>query len=178
MIIGFIGNMGSGKTLSMVRRAYQKFRKGYTIYSNIELNFPHNSYTIDDIIAYADSGKRFYKSIWLLDEAHIFMDSRNSASKKSKLLSYWILQTRKADIELLFTTQNFFQIDIRLRNMCDDIVECYKKAYKDEFIILNRHNIIRMEGIMNHIIYFKAKPIYPLYDTLEIVRNIMVTEKK
>lgn len=174
MIIAFIGNMGSGKTLSMVRHAYKKYRKGFTIYSNIKLNFPYKEYDLQMIMDYAQNGKTFYKAIFLLDEAHIFLDSRMSASKRNRILTYFILQTRKADIELCYTTQNFMQVDIRLRNQTDDIIECYKKPYKDKLMILNRHNIIRMEGILQHIYFFEANNIYPLYNTLEIVKNIVI----
>lgn len=177
MIFGFVGNMGGGKTLSMVRRAYIKYKRGYTIYSNITLNFPHQEYTLDDILHYSEMGKTFYKAIFLLDEAHIFVDSRMSASKRNRILSYFILQTRKADIQLLYTTQNLFQVDVRLRNMSDAVVECYKKPYKDGYVIMNRWNIIRMEGIIQHVQIFKANPIYPLYNTYEIVKNIMPIEE-
>jgi thymidine kinase len=105
MIVGFIGDMGSGKTLSMVRLAYSLHLKGYTIYSNFKLFFPFEYFTLQDILSYAENSQNFTNTVFLIDEAHIFMDSRRSASARNLALSYFILQTRKQNVWLFFTTQ-------------------------------------------------------------------------
>jgi hypothetical protein len=95
LISGLIGRMGSGKTLSCVRYAYQYWKQGYKIYSNINLKFPYTPYNIQDLINWTSNDYDLQKSIILLDEAHIFLDSRNSANKRNKIISYFLLQTRK-----------------------------------------------------------------------------------
>lgn len=174
MIIGFIGNMGSGKTLSLVKEAYALYRKGYTIFSNINLSFPHEEYNIQDLLAYAENQKTFYKSVFILDEAHIFLDARTSISKINRALSYWLLMSRKADIILLYTTQQFRNVDIRLRKNTDIIVECKRKEIKNKGImfIMNYIMIIELDGIREYKIAFIPTPYFKLYNTNEIVKNI------
>ena len=130
MIIGYIGRMGSGKTLSMVRNAYRYYKAGYTIYSNINLKFPHKPYTLQELIDYANNNVTLKKSVILIDEAHIFLDSRNSGSKRNRVISYFLLQTRKKGCHLYYTTQRFHQIDKRLRDNSDVLIQCKTKTDK------------------------------------------------
>lgn len=172
MIFGFIGNMGSGKTLSMVKEAYSLYNKGFTIYSNIKLNFPHKDYDSSLLEGYATDNKSFYKAVFLLDEAHIFMDSRASLSRRNKVLTAFLTQTRKKDVILIFTTQFIHQIDKRLRHVCDAIIECYGKQFKGEHYVLNRINVFKIEGVLTYNSIFKAKPYYELYDSYEVVKPL------
>jgi hypothetical protein len=71
MIIGFIGQRGSGKTLTMVKEAYKKYLDGYTIYSNIVLNFPYKPYNIDVLLDFAEKGRYFGNTVFIIDEIHI-----------------------------------------------------------------------------------------------------------
>lgn len=172
MIYGFIGDIGQGKTLSMVRTAYSLFKQGHKIYSNIKLNFKFEYFTINDIIKYAENDKTFKNAVFLIDEAHIFIDSRNSMTKKNLIISYFILQTRKKDVTLLYTTQYFHQIDKRLRASTNAIIECYFKKYNNIPICLNIINIIKSNNIIIKKDIFNPIPYFKLYDTLEVVKPI------
>jgi len=172
MIVGYVGNMGSGKTLSMVKEAFNLFNKGYTIYSNIKLNFPHKVLDMEEILSYANEDKSFHKAVFLIDEAHIFIDSRRSASKRSLLMTYFITQTRKKDVTLLYTTQNIGQVEKRLRQQTDIICECFSKVYNAIHIILNKFSVFRMEGIAVHHKVFLGIKYYDLYNTYEVVKSI------
>lgn len=63
-----------------------------------------------------------------LDEIHVLLDSRGSASKINKLMSYFILQTGKEAINLYYTTQDFGQVELRLRRRTDFAIRVEKKA--------------------------------------------------
>lgn len=177
MIIGFIGDMGSGKTLSMVRIAYSLYMKGYTIYSNFHLNFPFEYFTLRDILQYAENSQNFTNTVFLIDEAHIFMDSRRSGSAKNLALSYFTLQTRKQNVWLFFTTQYYHQVEKRLRASTNAFVECSFKSFTDNYriqqnVCLNIWNIIKSNKITVKKFVFNANPFFPLYDTNEVVRPI------
>lgn len=174
MLIGYVGRMGSGKTLSMVKYAYEKYKKGYTIYSNIKLNFPYKPYTLTDLLEYANNSTNFNNSIIIMDEAHIFLDSRNSGSKRSRMISYILLMSRKRNMHVIYTTQRFHQIDKRLRENSEHINLCSFKKHKRTGIEYIRNIIITYleVGQTMRAIVFKAKPYYKLYDSYEVVKNL------
>ena len=173
MIFGFIGDIGQGKTCSMIAYAYTMFRKGYQVFSNIKLNFPHQPLTIQVIMDYYDSDIRFEKpTIFILDEAHMVLDSRSSMSARSKFISYMVLQTRKRGIMMLYTTQHYHQVEKRLRASTDAFVECYFKKKNGQNYILNVFNIVRHNSIKTKKIAFNPTPIFKLYNTYEVVRPI------
>lgn len=115
MIIGFIGQRGSGKSLSMTIELYKKYLQGYKIYSNYHLNFPYTPITVDDLIAFAESGMYFGNSIFAIDEIHIWFDSRCSGKKRNIIFSYFLNQSSKNDIDIYYTSQFSRQVEIRMR---------------------------------------------------------------
>jgi len=169
MIIGFIGNLGSGKTISLVRMAYSYYKKGYKVYSNIKLSFPHETLSFKDFENYARSNEQFTKSFFLIDEIHVALDSRRSGSKTNIVISHLILQSRKRQIQIGFTTQHFSQIDMRLRNQTDIVGVCSAKTFKQYKIISVNYMVFLAQGVTQHLKRFLANKYYGLYDTNEIV---------
>lgn len=165
-----VGSMGTGKTLSSVRYAYLWYKKGYTIYSNIKLNFPSVRIGLQELIDFANAETYLDKSIVLLDEAHVFLDSRNSQSKRNKMISYFIVLTRKMGCHLIYTTQKFHQIDKRLRDNSDVVVNCTTKTYRGEKYTHNLILIIKSFNIVKKHDVFKSSLYYNLYNTRELVR--------
>lgn len=173
MIIGFIGSMGSGKTLTMVKYAFTYHKSGYKVYSNIKLRFPYDEYSLQGLLDLTENNKDLKKSVLLLDEAHIFIDSRNSVSKKNKIISYFLLQTRKKGCHLFYTTQRFHQIDKRLRDNTDILIKCYTKTTKKgEKYTLNIINTFKDDCLVTKKYLYESKKYYKLYDTYEVVRGI------
>lgn len=173
MILGFVGDMGSGKTLSMVRFAYSLYTKGYQVYSNMKLNFPFQYFSLQDILSYAENEQNFINTVFLVDEAHIFMDSRGSMTKRNLILSYFVLQTRKRNVWLFFTTQYYHQIDKRLRASSNAIVECSSKVLDDSrMFILNTFNIMKSHKVVTKSFAFLGNKYFGLYDTNEVVKPV------
>lgn len=121
MITGFVGRRGRGKTLLMTRRLYQRYLAGYRVMTNYHVNFPHEKLDADRLLKMGDDLQDCAIGI---DELHVLMDSRNSQSGRNKLLSYFILQTRKRNVVLFYTTQHEMQVDVRLRRNTDFWVKC------------------------------------------------------
>ena len=128
MITTFEGVMGSGKTLSAVTLAYIGYQQGREIISNVAVNFPHTTfdpkYLIDNM-----NTTELTNCIFLLDEAYLFVDSRNSQSKLSKLFSYFMAQTRKREVDLLVCIHHIDTVDRRLRRAIDVRGTCRFKKY-------------------------------------------------
>jgi DNA helicase HerA-like ATPase len=173
MIIGFVGRMGSGKTLSMTRYAYKYYCAGYKIYSNIRFNFPYTEYTLQDLVDFANNDVPLYRCLIILDEAHIFLDSRNAQAKKNKLVSYFLLQTRKKGCHLYYTTQRFHQIDKRLRDNSDVLIMCKtKKTHEGVQFTMNNINILLENNIKQINEVFKSSDYYNHYNTFEVVKSV------
>jgi hypothetical protein len=194
MIIGFIGQRNSGKTLSMTIEAYKKYKQGYKIYSNYHLNFPYTPYTVDDLLAFSESGMYFGNSIFLIDEIHIWFDSRCSGKKRNIIFSYFLNQSSKNDIDVYYTSQFSRQVEIRMRlnteivveSVCKNIV--WKSKYSKPYLIENyrpKPNDFKCKAyITNKIIKFSDTGLdkiakrtfngdkyFKLYDTRQVIKQ-------
>lgn len=193
MITGILGNRGSGKTLTAVIYAYHKYLDGYTIYSNIKLNFPYIPYDIDLLMDFAESGKYFGETLFLLDEVHILFDSRSSGKTRNRIFSYFLNQSSKNALDIIYTTQFSRQAEIRLRLNTEVVITCnarcivYKTVGSNPIIIPNyrpkkddykvitwiRTKTIKFSdtGYDTEIIRtYNGNPYFKLYDTREVVK--------
>lgn len=182
MIIAFIGDIGSGKTISMIKYAYEEYLKGRIIYTNIWLDFPktkgHGKIVDLDMqffIDYAKSDFNIQNALVLIDEIHIYFDSRNPMTKRNKIFSKFITQSRKRSVTLVYTTQDenpltfrmSGQVDLRVRKLTDRVVLCKLiKVGKKEFIHQEFHSI-NGTLLTKEIVY--ANPYFHLYDTNQII---------
>jgi hypothetical protein len=179
MIIAFIGDIGSGKTLSMVKYMLDMGKKGSELFVNFKLMFPKNiivKYLDNKFFSdYTKSKFDIKKSIVAIDECHVYFDSRNAMSKRNKMFSKFVTQSRKRTVNLIFTTQDknpelFLasgQVELRLRKLTDFIIfcECIKKGGK-KFIV---QHLCDHYGFEKSRTVYEASPYYPLYDTDEII---------
>ena len=169
MICGFIGKMGSGKTLSMVREVCKYKAQGFTIYSNFHLNFPYEPLDFDELFNMAESQESLHNVVILLDEVHIMLDSRSSMKKSSKVISFWLNQSRKQGIKIFYTTQHLHQIDKRLRSATDFFCFCdgikYLHKGKESFIVLNTLT----DGENSRPERFLGNKFFKYYDTNEVI---------
>jgi len=167
MIVGLVGDMGSGKTLIATYFAYHYFKKCKSkIYANYHLNFPFEIIKMSQL---TNPAYNFSNSVLIIDEIHQFLDSRLSGSKKNRTIGYFITQSRKRNIILLYTTQQAGQADKRLRGNTDYFIRCTNLSPKDakenifiQWEIIDSHNKSRKYA-------FKADPYFKLYDTTQVV---------
>jgi hypothetical protein len=189
MIRIYIGLLGSGKTLSMVRDMINDKKKGKKIITNLVTNFESTTLSKEFFKDFSkDKTGELFNCTLAIDELHIFLDSRRSTSKRNTAISYFILQTRKRGVTLRGTSQFFSQVEIRLRNVTDYLTECrsYIKKGKDfikvtplkmlDGLSQEEQNNLWIENKTydraGHLInrcLFKAKPYYKYYDTNQII---------
>jgi len=170
MIIGFMGDLGSGKTLGSVVFTYYLWflsNKKLKIFSNFQLK---NSYRIKSL----NYLKRINNSILVLDELHTLIDSR--LWKYNKEIMDFFLQLRKYNDFLIFTTQHIKQVDIRLRNITQYIFYCERhKTYFKYILIDTLYKEIKKTLILPK---EKAQIFYERYNTFEKVFRIPRNLKK
>jgi len=167
MIIGYVGTRGRGKTLSCVREAYEHQLKGYTVYANLELDrkmFPNYvQLTGQMLVDFVKGEEQFKKAFFILDEVHVYLDSRSGMSKRNVIISYFILQTRKRDVRLGYTTQFIDQVDKRLRQPTEVFVTC--QNYNNGKNIIQRNIVYEKETGRNFLDTFAANEYFNYYDT-------------
>ncbi len=187
MIVGIIGDRGCGKTLSMAKTVMEMLKKGRQIYTNFHLNKKHipkkyhkQLHLIDNKFLKDYKDFKLYKCCLFIDEIYIYIDARMSGSKKNRIWSYFINQTRKRDVDLYFTTQFFRQVEIRLRMNTEFFVfpaKITKKGSTDIYIynkIYAYKNNLKLVGVEN----FLGNDYFDVYDTDEIIALDEEEDKK
>lgn len=175
MIIGIVGSIGSGKTLFMTYLLKRYLEKGMTVMTNYRVKIPHTLIDRETIRRYADKNNPLKDCVLALDEAHILLDCRTSY--KNTMISYFILQTRKRGVTLLYTTQNFLNVEKRLREQTDYIFQCspiYDRIGDKKLLIAVKVLITQYYGHdryrdLKRLVLRHPETVYKLYDTYEIV---------
>lgn len=167
MIIIYLGGIGSGKSLSIIKEIIDS---GSFAYANFELKNIENFHRlkISDIISTQTDGKKEIKKVnwgfWeserikhknfsiFLDEIHNIIHSRRSMSKTNILMSKWVSQIRKIlqdsqTNHLFIISQTIRKIDIDFRELAAIIVECHKIRMGKRIIIKQRY----YEGLDNYL---------------------------
>lgn len=171
MIVGFDGGLGSGKTLLMTKYLKEDADKGITVYSNYGLNFKHGSL---DLLDFLENNPTLYNVSIGIDEITLFMDCRTSASKMNRLISYFILQTRKRNVTLYYTTQDFSMVDLRLINHTHIQIVCEKLFFPNgqEIDDIRKYKVFDFRNpkdIRTHSFIMDIRDYYGLFNTDEII---------
>jgi hypothetical protein len=173
MIIGCIGDRGSGKTLFMTYEAYNHYRNGKKVWSNYHLKFPKLPNTTPPQLIPNDFFINFEKYnlkdvAMFIDEFYVYIDSRSSQSNVNKVMSYFLNQTRKTHVDLYYSSQFFSQVDKRLRFNTERFIipKCFVKNGK-KYILIEVCN--RDLKLLKKFVLI-AEAIYPFYETDEIIK--------
>jgi len=173
MINAIVGGLGSGKTLLMIFLLYLEKRSGKLVMTNMSsVSYQDKPLHFEELLQDVQDNHALNNIALGLDEVHIFLDSRSAMSKSSKVASYFILQTRKRNVNLYFTSQHIGQVDIRLRNMIDRLYICENVKDEDgEKSDLFRYQVIDYSETRPRQYEFMldGRKIYDLYDTAEII---------
>jgi len=180
MIHLILGKQGSGKTLYLVMKAYEYYKAGYTIYSNVALKFPYKKLNYQDII-----DCKLEKAVVIIDEVHLLLPARNSMAKTSRLIcDSFLSMVRKKGLIIYGTTQTLRKVDIRFREERDYLYICNKFAYiNNKWVeILHNQNLNRNIPIMIKLdvtemfssntisINFMGNEYFSKYDTRQIIK--------
>jgi hypothetical protein len=104
-----------------------------------------------------------------LDEIYIYLDARCSMSKRNQILSYFFMQSRKRECRIFGTTQNIFQLDVRLRKMADKIIFCsIIRTSSGKMYVVNEIYNMDMKGKKTRNV-FLGNDYFKYYDTKEII---------
>lgn len=172
-----IGKQGSGKTLFITKHLVDNIKTNRKIYSNYELfNIDFERITFDnqkdknalDILKILEEDTNYFNnSIMLLDEIHIYFDSRDFMKKNNRIIQTFFSQLRKRNILLLATTQYILHLDIRIRRQA---LAVFQMVHVEDNIF--RADLYEIDGYYTS---FKRSDFYNLekyfsyYNTNEII---------
>jgi len=100
---------------------HNDFKNGKKILTNMELNFEHKKFKLEETVEMQQKGELVNYSIGL-DQAYYYYDARQSQSRENKLLSY--LANKSTELSLVITTAGISNIDPRLRQAWSFILRC------------------------------------------------------
>lgn len=179
MIIAIIGKRGCGKTLTMAKIITEELRKGKNIYTNFHINkkalpkIQHKLLHIIDNNFLLNYGTfKLYNCALFIDEIYVYIDSRMSSSKRNRIWSYFINQTRKRDVDMYYTTQFFKQVEVRLRNNTEVFI--FPESFEHEQKIFVRNAIYTNSIKSDELLKIKEErfignEFFNVYDTDEII---------
>lgn len=130
----FAGKLGGGKTYHAVQRAYDHFKRGGIVYTNIALHWENIArYAADEGIEldpaqyvpltndqikvfprHIQAGSDDVPVLVIVDEAHLYFDSRNWKTNGEEV-QVFVTQTRKVSVNIIFIAQSHTSIDNRMR---------------------------------------------------------------
>lgn len=196
MIVMITGGLGSGKTCLNTKYAVGSSKMGKELISNYHFN--NMKYRKLDIVDLYLNHPELKNIAVFGDELYTFMDCRMSITRRNRLESYFIAQTRKANVDLYFTTQYDSFVDLRLVKFVDIWVEMSniwllnKKTnlkYKHPYLFIAQFNdfrnpkdfkikTMRFDGRRFFKEYNTNERIYPPDDYIITEKEIIATERE
>lgn len=163
MLVNFVGDVGSGKTLFTTGLALGETRQ---VLANYNIKIPNFVKLKPEMLF----DENLPPSLVILDEAYAWLESRRSGTPMPIYMSYILFQSRKRFIDILMTDQLEGTIETRYRQMLNWRVECSEeKGMGFSYYFFKRAR----GGFLGPFKYFlplqNAEKIFPFYDTLEII---------
>lgn len=113
-LIMIFGKKGSGKTTTLTALALDHVRKGWNVYSTIDIPFC-NTFNVDDIGTFTFPPK----SAVFIDEVGMIWDNRDFKNFKTNVRDFFKLQRQYKCKVYLFSQS--FDIDKKLRDLTDEM---------------------------------------------------------
>lgn len=178
----FCGEMGSGKTISMIDWVYHlmKTYKKCLLVTNLDVSFPGVSF--DRVIPYV-SFQDFYHYhnddfgiIYMIDEMQIEANNIDKlSSSDSKALNTFFTQLRSKHIYVVGSTPNFSRLSKLVRENFKTLVVCHNKGLKqtnkyfcrhsqeDKFVVDGNLNL----ELFDEYSFYHTRFLYGLFNTFE-----------
>ena len=122
----YFGLPGSGKTTLAVKHIYKYVKKGYKVYTNIDVSIPR-------VIAITEADFGVFDisdGIVIFDEATQAFDNRDW-KKFSENMRYFFLMHRHYGIKRIeLYTQKFDGVDVKIRNLTDHVYWVKKLPFR------------------------------------------------
>jgi len=185
-MIGFHGQRGYGKTLNMTHFIWKQFKRdpNIIVISNTPLFFPPHpktgkvldSYlyrTVQELkdlflFAIAEGNRMLQRFVYVvIDEASVAMPSRFFAKIDPFMLSF-MAQSRKCNVEMVYTTQHPSRVDLVLRELTEVWYHCeplfFHRFFRRTEQDLDPKSYAVLAELGKSYLFFPKK-VYDKYDT-------------
>lgn len=138
MIKGYVGEIGSGKTLFLVRDAQWFFANNYKVFSNMPMwGYNRKREKVTSEFLFPDAFMEKVRSafvqkeptLFVIDEATLVLSAYNWKKTDNDLLMF-ISQSRKFNIHIFYTSQRYKDVIVPLRENVSAVVVCKKHFFK------------------------------------------------
>jgi len=175
------------KELSRIDEVKQQVKpkeREVLVRANYPINIPNfKLITMDDIldlIKKLENGEEpeLSNCIYVLDEIWSYLESRTSNAKVNRLLSYFVMQSAKSDVQIIYTAQLNSMADLRLRGVASIIISCASTRRDASF----HYFVESQEGWKNFLKVSKNKAkesgLFDIYDTRYKIPLVSLAIKK
>jgi hypothetical protein len=162
VVFGWFGWDGRGKTLSATTMCYIKHKmEGYQILHNGCLKFG------EEVDFLRMINLDYKRAVILIDEAHTMMDSRRSMQLMNIEASNFVIQRRKLDVSMYYTTHQPGMVDPRIRMQTNLDFWCNIDLDEDcvWLTAIDTWGHFGPAGNMRQCILHGVSRFYALYDT-------------
>lgn len=170
----FQGNLGEGKTFGASVLAHYFSTKAkkqgckVDLYSNYGLKGSRELKHYSDFYDVA----RSQNSIAILDEAHINLDSRLFSRGSNIYMTQFFFYLRKLRCSLFMTSPNIRNLDSRVRNLTNILVDCHKRGGGFSFDLYDFAGEKLLKRLYMPPQIAKEIMNHRIYDSHAIVRNV------
>lgn len=171
MITIVFGKLGSYKTMYSVlsMKAVQQYIPTKDLYANFAIEGGRRIHCWEHLTSLHDCCAA-------LDEAHMFMNSRNFKDKNNIKTTEFGLNTRKQNVDIWIISPRLASIDVNLREIADQIV--YMRL-EGQYIVkeVYEHSMITQDLELvggNVMLKSDLRAFFGLYDTREKPTNFML----
>jgi len=186
VIIGVLGDTGACKTGLLTHFAHDFHLLGGVPYANYHLLFPYTH--IDALEPLLKQKYDMHGKLFCLDEVWLTADSREHGRPSNKMMSAFILQARKKRGNVIYTEQDYMQVDARIRKNTTYFIEPVVIARRHympgdrmiegktglPYIVRANYFNKRMEYLFRN--YFVVDKAISLYDTYETQGGLTIVD--
>lgn len=167
------GDIGSGKSLLCCYFAMVGHSMDKTIYSNLHFKFPYQKLLLEELVD-LKTGEiilDLQDAVVIIDEAYLWLESRLSTSKRNRIISYFLLQSRKRNLDVFLVAHSPHQLDKRARQNCDILYTTEFSGHpqhgrKGDKVRVTRRDLSGPTGNKKFII--DAAKLWPWFDSNQI----------
>jgi len=178
MLIGIQGGLGSGKSIMLMRYLLMDYEKGFNIMCNMKdiKGMKYEYLDIEKLLNYENDNKQLENVTVGIDELTVLCgDCRRSSSKNNVIFSYLVLQSRKRNCNIYYTTQSMGMIDIRVVEHTHIVINAEKvyDEYHNEIPDVAHYEIVDLRDSNKPQLdefWMNLKPYYEYYNTDEIIK--------